>query len=277
MLRRMCPSYLSPKALLPLGLAVPCCVPIDPALPRTATEAASSPSPAPSPAATIQPVPTPSPPPPSWAVRLAKGQIRTPELPDVLLAPAGIWATTGEAWFADTGGHAVWSTDGTRLVRRAGWGAQGWSGDGGPGPEGQLAAPLAGSTWPGGGLSSRTTATGGCARSMRRDAWTRSRGQLAYPCCRAQRGSRRRKAGPCLLRITRATVCFACAPGTRARSWPGQAQPTRRGRSARHRAGRSIIPSQSWAERTAGLWSGTEGEWPAARTGFRREMGDQGG
>lgn len=150
MFRRMCPSYLSPKALLSLALAVPGCVPIDPALPRTATEAASSPSLAPSPAATIQPVPTPSPPPPSWAERLAKGQIRTLELPDVLLAPAGIWATTAEAWFADTGGHAVWSTDGTRLVRRAGWGAQGWSGDGGPGPEGQLAAPFAGCTWLGG-------------------------------------------------------------------------------------------------------------------------------
>ncbi|MEB3203651.1 MAG: hypothetical protein VKP57_03025 [Candidatus Sericytochromatia bacterium] len=153
----MCPPTQSRKAILLLGLAVSGCVPIDPALPQAGSgaaaarpETAPSPSPAPSPAATLRPVPTPSPSPPSWAERLAKGKIRTLGIPDVLLAPAGLWASAGEVWFADAGGHAVWSTDGTGLIRRIGWGAQGWSGDGGSGPEGQLAAPFAGCAWLGG-------------------------------------------------------------------------------------------------------------------------------
>lgn len=91
--------------------------------------------------------PEPTPRSASWVERLAGGRIRTPDLPAVLQAPAGLWLADGEAWLADAGGHAVWSLGDDLLRRRIGWGARGWSGDGGAGPDGQLWTPFAGCVW----------------------------------------------------------------------------------------------------------------------------------
>ncbi|MEB3299038.1 MAG: NHL repeat-containing protein [Candidatus Sericytochromatia bacterium] len=118
----------------PAGTGVP--VPVT--RPDSADPSAS-PAPFPSPASSSVDTPTPS-----WPERLGRGRIHALGASGDLQAPAGLWSAGDALWTADIGGHAVWSFDGVAWQRRIGWGARGWSGDGGPGPEGQLWAPYGG-------------------------------------------------------------------------------------------------------------------------------------